>query len=98
VSYVSETKDVNLYAPPWLAEAACVGEDPNLFFADQGKVFSGARTKAAIRVCQSCPVVRKCLAWALETGDGFAVLGGMTPQQRTRYRRELRESSVRRMA
>lgn len=87
----------SLYGPSWLVDAACVGEDPNMFFADQGKIFSGPKTKSAIKVCKSCPVMRKCLAWALETGDGFAVLGGMTPQQRQRYRRDLQANSVRRM-
>jgi WhiB family transcriptional regulator, redox-sensing transcriptional regulator len=88
----------SIYAPPWLGDAACIGEDPDLFFGTDAGKFSGPKTKQAIAICKDCPVIKKCLSWALQTGDGFAVLGGMTPQQRTRYRRELEyTNSIRRM-
>jgi WhiB family transcriptional regulator, redox-sensing transcriptional regulator len=89
---------VSIYSPAWLQDAACIGADPEIFFAEVNGKFSTPRTKQAIKLCQECPVRLKCLAWALETGDGFAVLGGMTPLQRTKYRRELAYSNtIRRM-
>ena len=89
---------MSIYSPAWLVDAACRRADPEIFFAETNGKFSSPRTKAALKVCSECPVRLKCLAWALETGDGFAVLGGMTPVQRTRYRRELAYSnSIRRM-
>jgi WhiB family redox-sensing transcriptional regulator len=89
---------VSIYSPAWLVDAACIGVDPEIFFAETNGKFSTPRTKQAIKVCEDCPVRKKCLAWALETGDGFAVLGGMTPMQRARHRRELAYSNtIRRM-
>jgi WhiB family redox-sensing transcriptional regulator len=72
----------------WMARAECRDKDPELFYAENGK-FSTPKTKTAIRICRDCPVIKDCLNWALATGDSFGVLGGMTPQQRTRYRRDM---------
>ena len=87
---------MSLFTPPWLPDARCAGENPDMFFGEHGK-FSSAKTKEAIKICRECPVVKKCLSWALETGDSHAVLGGMTPSQRTRYRRELDYNAVRKV-
>src|SRR5271170_4873244 len=72
----------------WMEQAKCRSADPELFYPDHGK-FSTPGVKTAIRICRVCPVIKECLSWALATGDSHGVLGGMTPQQRTRYRREL---------
>jgi WhiB family transcriptional regulator, redox-sensing transcriptional regulator len=84
----------DLYSPTWLPDAACVGLDSDMFFASENGKYTSPKTKDALKVCRDCPVVRKCLEWALETGDGFAVLGGMTPNQRQRYRRELEYTKI----
>lgn len=81
----------------WMAEANCRFSDPEMFFAENGK-FNNPNTKVAIRICRDCPVIRDCLNWAINTGDSFGILGGMTPQQRTRYHREMQYAkSLRRM-
>jgi WhiB family transcriptional regulator, redox-sensing transcriptional regulator len=72
----------------WMENAGCHDADPDLFYPENGK-FSTPGVKTAIRICRDCPVINDCLQWALKTGDSFGVLGGMTPQQRTRYRREV---------
>lgn len=66
----------------WLSSAACRDVDPNLFFGDENGKFAGEKTKQAIAVCRRCDCVLLCLSWAFETGDQYAVLGGLTPGQR----------------
>ena len=83
----------------WMENAKCRDRDidPELFYPENGK-FSTPGVKTAIRICRDCPVIRDCLNWALVTGDSFGVLGGMTPQQRTKYRRDRDyERTIRRM-
>ncbi len=70
----------------WKFRAACVGEDPELFF-DQSK----PGIQAALEVCERCPVVTECLAEALhQEGRGgqyarYGIRGGMTPEQRFKH-------------
>jgi hypothetical protein len=65
--------------PTWTEEANCISTDPELFHAD-GK---GDRTlRDARKVCGNCVVREACLEWALETGDQYGTLGGLSPRQR----------------
>lgn len=81
----------------WMEQAKCRDADPDLFYPENGK-FQNPEVKTAIRICRTCPVIHDCLIWALKTGDSHGVLGGMTPQQRTRYRREMEYNrTIRRM-
>lgn len=62
----------------WLHRAACSGR--SALFDD------AARVEDARAVCQRCPVLRDCRAWALANAvDGVA--GGMTAAERTARRR-----------
>ncbi|MFC8358406.1 WhiB family transcriptional regulator [Streptomyces griseorubiginosus] len=66
----------------WLRRAACVGEDPELFFP-VGTVGPAVRDIAAAkRVCARCPVRPECLEWALSTGQTSGVWGGTCEQER----------------
>lgn len=69
---------------PWMDQALCPETDPELFFPEAG---SSERNSQAIRVCAACPVRLECLDWAFRTGDRHAILGGLTPNQRSRVRR-----------
>ena len=69
----------------WRERAACVGRDPELFFA----VGSGERAErqiaAAKQVCAACPVTRRCAEVALASGyEG--VWGGLDDGERRRLR------------
>lgn len=77
----------------WMSQASCQYSDPDLFYAENGK-FNNPNTKLAVRICRDCPVIKNCLNWAINTGDSFGILGGMTPQQRTRYHRETEYAKV----
>ncbi|RRR81740.1 WhiB family transcriptional regulator [Streptomyces sp. RP5T] len=66
----------------WLCRAACVGEDPELFFpvGRQGPALRDIA--AAKRVCARCPVAPECLDPALGSGLTSGVWGGTCEQER----------------
>ncbi|WP_280863727.1 WhiB family transcriptional regulator [Streptomyces sp. SAI-144] len=66
----------------WLRRAACVGEDPELFFpvGTQGPALRDIA--AAKRVCTRCPVTPECLDMALSGGQTSGVWGGTCEQER----------------
>jgi len=43
----------------------------------------------AVRICGACPVRKDCLEFALETSQPSNIWGGMTPKQRSKYKKEL---------
>ncbi|WP_442778027.1 WhiB family transcriptional regulator [Streptomyces echiniscabiei] len=66
----------------WLRRAACVGEDPELFFPIGRKGPAVRDTAAAKRVCAHCPVSPQCLDWALRSGQTSGVWGGTCEDER----------------
>lgn len=67
-----------LGADPAVGErAACVGEDPELFFEGEP-----ASVDTAKRVCEDCPVRTACLERALANGERYGVFGGLTADER----------------
>ena len=71
----------------WTDRAACKGQNPDLFFADQGRFDVAANAK---RVCATCTTVRECLDYAIRTETWHGVWGGMTPDERRRHARTRR--------
>ncbi|MFE2992371.1 WhiB family transcriptional regulator [Streptomyces sp. NPDC059262] len=67
----------------WLDDAACAGEDPEVFFpvGTSGPALHDVR--AAKRICHRCPVETACLEWALATGQMTGVWGGASETERT---------------
>ncbi|MGA4847452.1 WhiB family transcriptional regulator [Streptomyces sp. G5(2025)] len=79
----------------WLQRAACVDEDPDLFFP-VGTTGPALRDLAAAkRVCARCPVSGQCLAWALRTGQTAGVWGGTCEEERAALRGETRGAGQR---
>ncbi|MFI2077013.1 WhiB family transcriptional regulator [Streptomyces triculaminicus] len=67
-----------LGADPVVGErAACVGEDPELFFEGEPAAVGMAK-----RVCAVCPVRTACLDRALVNGERYGVFGGLTADER----------------
>lgn len=70
----------------WMAEGACVDEDPAIFFPivarGQHHMYDEAR-----RLCDSCPVREACLAYALTHDEAWGVWGGLTAEERRALRR-----------
>ena len=81
--------------PEVLRGAACGSEDLELFYPEPGDT---AAEQAAKRVCAGCPVREPCLEMALATGDQHAILGGTTPAERVRLRRQRQVSHARQQA
>ena len=71
----------------WRNLAACIDEDPELFFpvgTTGPAIDQVGRAKA---VCRRCPVTDQCLEWALETNQDSGVWGGLSEDERRSLRR-----------
>lgn len=79
-------------AHDWRTEAACIDVNPEIFTpVGWGAAYADIITEAK-DTCGSCTVREQCLAWAMDTRDGYAILGGLTPDERTALRRRLNRS------
>jgi WhiB family redox-sensing transcriptional regulator len=74
----------------WSDRAACLHEDPELFFpiGDTGPAL--LQIQEAKAVCNRCPVIDACLSFALEFGHDTGVWGGLTEDER----RELKHGTA----
>lgn len=68
----------------WMAEAACRGCDPELFFPARG---DSTATVAPRAVCAGCPVRGECLAYSLAIGAKHGIWGGLSEHERRKVRR-----------
>lgn len=71
----------------WRHRAACLAEDPELFFPVGTLGPAAGQAEEAKTVCRRCPVLTECLTWALETGVEYGVWGGQTQEERRSFRR-----------
>ncbi|MEF3117969.1 WhiB family transcriptional regulator [Streptomyces chrestomyceticus] len=68
----------------WWEKAACLDEDPELFFP-VGVTGPAAQQQAdAKAVCRRCPVAGECLEWALQTGQNYGIWGATDEEERRR--------------
>jgi WhiB family redox-sensing transcriptional regulator len=66
----------------WRNRAACLGENPELFFPDGNTGPALLQTEEAKAVCHRCEVAATCLKWAIESGQDYGVWGGMSEYER----------------
>lgn len=66
----------------WRAEAACVGENLDVFFPLGDQATHHALSNQAKEICARCPVMATCRAWALRTSPEFGIFGGLTAHER----------------
>lgn len=68
----------------WQERGACKEADPELFFLEHNlrSVQKRKKEKAAIEICNACPVVQQCLEHSLKVPEFFGVWGGTTADQR----------------
>jgi len=71
----------------WRNRAACLDEDPELFFPVGNTGPALLRIEEAKAVCRRCEVVETCLEWAMESGQDFGVWGGMSEDERRALKR-----------
>jgi WhiB family transcriptional regulator, redox-sensing transcriptional regulator len=71
----------------WRQNAACIGEDPELFFPVGTTGPALDQVEQAKAVCRTCPVIEQCLEWALASNQDSGVWGGMSEDERRALRR-----------
>ena len=71
----------------WRHRAACVGQDPELFFPTGTTGPALLQIEEAKQVCRRCDVREKCLDWALQAGQDHGVWGGMSEDERRALKR-----------
>jgi WhiB family redox-sensing transcriptional regulator len=71
----------------WRHIAACIDEDPELFFPIGNTGPALDQIEEARQVCQRCPVLDPCLQWALDSGQDAGVWGGLSEDERRALKR-----------
>jgi len=71
----------------WRPQAACLNQDPELFFPIGVSGPAVTQAEEAKAYCRRCSVVNECLEWALATGQHYGVWGGLTEEERHTLRR-----------
>ena len=74
----------------WVERAACIDEDPELFFPVGSTGPAVEQAERAKAVCGACAVRGECLRWALDTCQDAGVWGGLDEEERRIIRRERR--------
>lgn len=83
---MSEIKNGGNQGGEW-RNAACLDEDPELFFPVGNTGPAVLQAEEAKQVCRRCEVREKCLEWALEAGHDHGVWGGMSEDERRSLKR-----------
>lgn len=78
----------------WQEAAACRQADPELFFPIGAAGKAAAEIQRAKTICASCPVHRRCLIYALATGQEFGIWGGRDENERRLLHRQWRQSRI----
>lgn len=88
----------------WQKDAACRGEDLDLFFGpptgddrEYGPA-KGEREAEAKWLCSLCPVRTECLESALANGEKYGIFGGLNEDERAKVIRNRRERDRRKQA
>ena len=71
----------------WRDRAACLEEDPELFFPIGNTGPALLQIEKARVVCQRCAVTQTCLNWAVESRQRDGVWGGQSDDERRALKR-----------
>ena len=74
----------------WRNQAACLTQDPELFFSVGTSRPALKRVAEAKKVCAPCPVRLECLQWSVDIGAENGVWGGLGESERRALRRRIR--------
>jgi WhiB family transcriptional regulator, redox-sensing transcriptional regulator len=78
----------------WRHRAACLDEDPELFFPVSDVGPGAEQVARAKSVCASCPVRAECLDYAVDNGLEYGIFGGTTERERRNLARRHRERAA----
>src|SRR6187200_3083796 len=79
----------------WRHKAACLDEDPELFFPIGNTGPALLQIEEAKQVCRRCEVRDACLQWALEAGQDHGVWGGLSEDERRALKRRAARARIR---
>ena len=71
----------------WRDYAACLDENPELFFPIGNADSAFHQIEQAKVVCRGCEVVQTCLSWAIDSRQDAGVWGGLSEDERRALRR-----------
>jgi WhiB family transcriptional regulator, redox-sensing transcriptional regulator len=71
----------------WRSSAACLDEDPELFFPIGNTGPAQGQIEEAKAVCGHCEVFEICLEWAMASGQEAGVWGGLSNDERRSLKR-----------
>lgn len=71
----------------WRNEAACLDEDPELFFPIGNTGPADVQIEMAKAICHRCAVRETCLNWAIDSRQDAGVWGGMSADERRSLKR-----------
>ena len=71
----------------WRDRAACLDEDPELFFPIGTGPPAFRQIEKAKVVCFRCEVMETCLSWAMESRQDDGVWGGLSADERRALKR-----------
>jgi len=71
----------------WRNLAACLDENPELFFPIGNTGPALLQIENAKAVCRRCEVVATCLSWAITSGQDAGVWGGLSEDERRALKR-----------
>ena len=78
----------------WRNGAACLDEEPELFFPVGTSGPAVRQIQQAKQVCRRCDVREQCLAWAMEVGQDHGVWGGLSEDERRALKRRKARARV----
>jgi WhiB family redox-sensing transcriptional regulator len=78
----------------WRDDAACLTEDPELFFPIGKTGPAIVQVELAKRVCAGCVVRQDCLRWALDAGVDQGVWGGLSEDERRSLKRRTARARI----
>jgi WhiB family transcriptional regulator, redox-sensing transcriptional regulator len=71
----------------WRDVAACLDENPELFFPIGNAEPALRQIEDAKVVCRRCEVIETCLQWAIESRQDAGVWGGLSADERRALKR-----------
>lgn len=71
----------------WREQAACIDQNPELFFPTGITGSALQQLEQAKKVCSDCAVREDCLRWAMELGQDYGVWGGVSEEERRSLKR-----------
>lgn len=75
------------YPSKLFEQAACIGIDVNMFYAEHSAEYLTHEMRTAKKICGTCPIQAECLEWAL-LNERWGLWGGTAPYERDAIRKK----------